>query len=94
MQSPGVSVDLLDIPMTPELESRPQTAASDNLSTTSDQNYDDGGSILEAEIADLKGDDPSSSSPKRKPNKGINHFSFCDRATQTSIPPTRVNAPS
>lgn len=28
--------------------------------------------------------------PKRKGAKGINHFSFCDRATQTTIPPIRV----
>lgn len=28
--------------------------------------------------------------PRRKGAKGINHFSFCDRATQTTIPPVRV----
>lgn len=28
---------------------------------------------------------------KRKGGKGINHFSFCDRATQTTVPPVRVN---
>lgn len=28
---------------------------------------------------------------KRKGVKGINHFSFCDRATQTTVPPVRVN---
>jgi len=27
---------------------------------------------------------------KRKGVKGINHFSFCDRATQTTVPPVRV----
>lgn len=27
---------------------------------------------------------------KRKGVKGINHFSFCDRATQTTVPPIRV----
>nr|CAG4650383.1 EOG090X0AW0 [Sida crystallina] len=65
-----------NIPTTPEQDSRPNTATSDNLSTTSDQNGDDGGSVLEAEIGDLKSpDDPNALSPKRKPNKGINHFS-------------------
>lgn len=28
---------------------------------------------------------------KRKGAKGINHFSYCDRATQTTVPPIRVN---
>lgn len=27
---------------------------------------------------------------KRKGAKGINHFSYCDRATQTTVPPIRV----
>ena len=27
---------------------------------------------------------------KRKGAKGINHFSYCDRATQTTVPPVRV----
>nr|CAG4635166.1 EOG090X0HBC [Alona affinis] len=30
-----------------------------------------------------------SKAPKRKGAKGINHFSYCDRATQTTIPPVR-----
>nr|SVE76740.1 EOG090X0HBC [Daphnia longispina] len=29
---------------------------------------------------------------KRKGAKGINHFSYCDRATQTTVPPVRSNA--
>lgn len=29
---------------------------------------------------------------KRKGAKGINHFSYCDRATQTTVPPVRVNS--
>lgn len=29
---------------------------------------------------------------KRKGGKGINHFSFCDRATQTTVPPVRVKS--
>ena len=32
----------------------------------------------------------ASKAPKRKGAKGINHFSYCDRATQTTIPPIRV----
>lgn len=57
-----------------------------------------GGSIdtsrSEPNMTDRDDDLPTNAgnkTPKRKGAKGINHFSYCDRATQTTIPPVRVS---
>lgn len=87
----GMPIDFLDIPMSSsnEIEGS-QALTSDNESATSDHNNDDPFG-LESEIDAKTGTDDMFTSPKRKPKvKGINHFSFCDRATQTSDPATRV----
>ena len=77
--SPTNEIDGSQPPVTLKSESAANDAANDDPFG------------MESENDAKTGADDTSTSPKRKPKvKGINHFSFCDRATQTSDPATRV----
>ncbi|EFX88989.1 hypothetical protein DAPPUDRAFT_310944 [Daphnia pulex] len=69
------------------------TAGGNNTSGAAlDTSRSDHGPMTEREDDPLEMMTGVKSLVKRKGAKGINHFSYCDRATQTTVPPIRSHA--
>nr|CAG4639646.1 EOG090X0HBC [Daphnia magna]SVE83402.1 EOG090X0HBC [Daphnia magna] len=68
-------------------------AGANNTSNAAlDSSRSDHGAMTEREEDPLELLTGAKSLVKRKGAKGINHFSYCDRATQTTVPPIRSHA--